>query len=83
MQLGERIRALREAEGMGRHLFSEKTGINKVTLEKIETGRSLKFAATELEKVGIAFPNWAGFLLTGNENEEIKKILDNNKDYRK
>jgi len=83
MQLGERIRAVRECEHLGRHAFSEKTGINKQTLINIETGKAKKFSALELEKVGTAFPDYAAFLITGNENEEIRKKLKDNLYYRK
>lgn len=83
MNIGERVRIVRETEGLGRQIFSKETGIAKTTLIKIETGQRPNFAAIELEKVGNAFPEWAEFLLTGNENEEAKKKLRGNKDYRK
>lgn len=83
MNIGERVRAIREAEGLGRQIFSDKTGIAKATLIKIETGKSPKFAALELEKVGVAFPDYAAFLLTGKTSSEIEEKLASTKDYRK
>lgn len=83
MNIGERVRQVREAEHLGREIFSNMTGISKSTLIKIETGKSPKFAAEELEKVGMHFPDYAAFLLTGSANDEIAEKLSSSKDYRK
>ena len=76
MEIFERIRIVREAEHLGRHKFCLITGINKGSLEQIETGRRPNFAAIELEKVGKNFPNYAVFLMTGEKTEEIKEKID-------
>lgn len=83
MNISERVRQIREAEHLGREAFSNLTGINKKTLINIETGQRLNFSAVELEKVGVHFPDYAAYLLTGSANDEILEKLSSSKDYRK
>lgn len=77
MRLGERVRALREAEGMGRQAFCEITGLNKQTLINIETGKRPQFAALELEKIAVKFPEYSEFLLLDKTDGDIKVKLEN------
>lgn len=61
--IGEKIRNVREALGMGRQEFVDKTGIVKATLIGIEQGRQEPKAGV-LIAIATAFPEYAAYLLT-------------------
>ena len=63
--LGKRVRAIREAEGLGRAAFSEKIGQPKDTLIGIEIEKHQP-QGRFLESVCLAFPQYALWLMTGN-----------------
>jgi transcriptional regulator with XRE-family HTH domain len=61
--IGEKIRNVREALGMGRQEFVDKTGIVKATLIGIEQGRQEPKAGV-LIAIATVFPEYAAYLLT-------------------
>lgn len=61
--IGEKIRNVREALGMGRQEFVDKTGIVKATLIGIEQGRQEPKAGV-LIAIAKAWPEYASYLLT-------------------
>ena len=64
MDLAQKIRAIRETETTGRQEFSERIGVNKGTLTRIEqTGQIPK--GDLLEKVCQAWPKYTLWLMTG------------------
>jgi transcriptional regulator with XRE-family HTH domain len=83
MQLGERIRLIREKEKMGRAEFCERIDLPKQTLISIETGRRKDFSALSLEKVAKAFPEYIDFLLLETKKIGQRNLQAENKDYRK
>lgn len=69
--IGTKIRKVREALGMGRQEFADKTGIPKNTLIQIEvSGREVMSGA--LIAIGKAWPEYAAYLLT--DDVDIKQI---------
>lgn len=76
--IGEKIRNVREALGMGRQKFVDKTGIAKGTLIRIEQGQN-EAKASALIAVAAAFPEYAKYLLTDDvetkqKNPEIESL---------
>ncbi|MBI5658372.1 MAG: helix-turn-helix transcriptional regulator [Nitrosomonadales bacterium] len=61
--VGEKIRNVREALGMGRQEFVNRTGIPKGTLIRIEQGQNEAKAST-LTAIAQAWPQYAAYLLT-------------------
>lgn len=62
--LSERIRAIREAEGLGRKAFADMTGIPIRTIEGIEQKDRVP-SGDVLEKVAQTWPKYAYWLITG------------------
>ena len=76
--IGQKIRNVREALGMGRGEFAEKTGINKATLIGVET-RDREIMSSILEAVATNFPEYAAYLLTDEvsikqKNPEVESL---------
>ncbi len=76
--IGERIRNVREALGMGRQEFVDKTGIPKGTLIRIEQGQNEAKAST-LTAIAHAWPEYAAYLLTDElsikqKNPEVRTL---------
>lgn len=70
---GEKIREIREAEGMGRQEFCDLTGIKKQTLISTEQGRmacSLKTA----RQVTAVFPKYRSWLIDDVTDEDSGQI---------
>ena len=62
--IGERIRPIREALGMGRAEFAQLTGVSKATLISIEHGKQ-RPSEPVLEAIGRLWPEYAYWLMTG------------------
>lgn len=80
--IGEKIRALREAEGMGRQEFSDLTGIPKNTLIRLEQGKNAP-SGKVLMQITKAFYKYTLWLMTDQTDEgcgqispEIEKARD-------
>lgn len=71
--IGEKIRALREAEEMGRQVFSDMTGIPKNTLTRLEQGRNVP-SGKVLMLVTKAFPKYTLWLMNNQVIEEVGQI---------
>ncbi|GGY10393.1 transcriptional regulator [Litchfieldella qijiaojingensis] len=71
--LGKKVRAIREAEGMGRQAFCNVTGITKQTLINIEQGRNAP-SGKLLAQVTKAFPQYTMWLMNDQVIEEVGQI---------
>lgn len=69
MNLCEKVRAIREAEGLSRSGFSQETGIASRTLEGIEQGRR-EPGGELLSAIGKRWPQYARWLLTDETRPE-------------
>lgn len=72
--LADRIRAIREAEGLSRQAAAEMAGIPLRTLEGIEQKRRVP-GGDIVEKVAMTWPKYAYWLVTGEmlrESEQVK-----------
>ncbi|WP_353979473.1 helix-turn-helix transcriptional regulator [Salinicola endophyticus] len=67
--IGEKIRGIREAEGLSRKEFAEAAGINARSLERIENGGSC--SKENLLAVLKRFPHYAAWLAGADMSEEI------------
>lgn len=76
MQLYEKIKAIREAEGLTQPKFAELTGIPKSTVSKIDCGINQKIHAETLLKIaGVeCFQKYSLWLLTDQVNPEGGQI---------
>jgi|TARA_R110001583_G_scaffold185024_1_gene344724 DNA-binding XRE family transcriptional regulator len=70
---GEKIREIREAEGMGRQEFSEVTGIKKQTLISTETGR-MTCSLKTVRQITAVFPKYRMWLVDNQVDEEKGQI---------
>tara|TARA_B100000378_G_C17857482_1_gene347347 strand:+ start:324 stop:632 length:309 start_codon:yes stop_codon:yes gene_type:complete len=70
---GEKIRALREAEGMGRQDFSDTTGIPKNTLIRLEQGKNAP-SGKVLMQITKAFPKYTMWLMNDQTIEEVGQV---------
>lgn len=59
-----RIRELRDSLGLGRHAFSEMTGIEKRTIENIELEKQ-KVYAWHIEAIQAVWPQYGYWIATG------------------
>lgn len=76
--VGQKIRNVREAMGMGRQEFVDKTGINKGSLIRIEQGQNEPKAGV-LAAIAQAWPEYAAYLLTDEvgikqKNPEVESL---------
>ena len=69
--IGEKIRNVREALGMGRQEFVNKTGINKGSLIRLEQGQNEPKSGV-LIAIAQVWPEYAAYLLT--DDVDIKQI---------
>lgn len=76
MLIHEKLRAIREAEGLTQPQFAEKTGISLSTIKKIDSGINKSLHAETLLKVaGVAgFEKYSLWLLTDQVNPEGGQI---------
>lgn len=70
---GEKIRAIRDAEGMGRQEFSDVTGVPKNTLIRLEQGKN-EPSAKVLSQICKAFEHYTTWLMTDGINENAGQI---------
>jgi transcriptional regulator with XRE-family HTH domain len=68
--IGKKIRNIREALGMGRQEFVDKTGIPKNTLIQIEV-KDREIMSGALIAIATAFPEYAAYLLS--DETEVKQ----------
>ena len=71
--VGEKIRALREAESMGRQEFSDLTGIPKNTLIRLEQGRNAP-SGKVLMQLTNTFPQYTMWLMNDQVIEEAGQV---------
>lgn len=69
MNFSEKVRAIREAEGLSRAGFEAETGISRRTLEGIEQGRR-EPGGEMLAAIGKRWPQYARWLLTDETRPE-------------
>ncbi|WP_136066423.1 helix-turn-helix transcriptional regulator [Modicisalibacter radicis] len=70
---GEKIRAIREAEDMGRQEFSDLTGIKKQTLISTEQGR-MACSLKTVKQVLSVFPKYTMWLVNDQVLEEAGQV---------
>lgn len=70
---GEKIREIREVEGMGRHAFSQATGIGKETLIKVEQGKTAP-SGKVLKQITNTFPQYTMWLMNDQVIEEVGQV---------
>lgn len=73
IDLGQKVREIREAEELGRQAFSEVTDIPKQTLINIEVGKSAP-SGKHLAQVSKAFAKYTLWLMTGQTNDECGQV---------
>lgn len=73
MNIGEKIRAIRETEGLTRQAFENKTDIKLETLSKVERNLS-KLTSDKLQAICVAFPQYTLWLMTDTVNIEAGQI---------
>lgn len=73
IDLGKKVREIREAEGLGRQAFSEVTDIPKQTLINIEVGKSAP-SGKHLALVSKAFTKYTLWLMTDMTDETCGQI---------
>lgn len=76
MEIGEKIKKIREAEGYSQFNFAVETGINGGTLRHYETGRRKSIGSTELLKITQhpRFQKYTLWLMTGETAPEAGQI---------
>lgn len=76
MDLLEKIKKIREAEGISQFDFAVETGINMNTLRNYETGRRETMRSNELEKIcqHPRFQKYTLWLMTGETAPEAGQI---------
>lgn len=71
--VGQKIRDIRETEGLGRQAFSDRTGINKETLIKVEQGKNDP-SFSVLQKITNCYPQYTLWLMTNQVNPDAGQI---------
>lgn len=76
MDIGEKIKSIREAEGYSQFNFAVETGINGGTLRHYESGRRKSIGSTELLKITEhpTFTKYTLWLMTGQAAPEAGQI---------
>lgn len=69
----ERIRLIRDAEGLGRKAMADLIGTTRTRLENVEHGLQ-KTPSDILEGISKAFPQYAYWLISGSELPEAGQI---------
>ncbi len=80
--INKRIRILRDALGLGRQAFADKTGIKKQTIESIER-EAQQVNGEHLEKIGNGFPEYGYWLAYGKTLPEAGQISPELEETRK
>lgn len=76
LDIGLRIRALREANGYTREAFATRINISTKFLYEVESGKK-GFSAETLYKISRALSTSSDYIMSGNKHEKIpEKILD-------
>lgn len=71
--IGEKIREVREVQGLGRQAFCEMTGVPKQTLINVENGRN-EPSFKVMKKIVDAFPQYTMWLMHEQVIEEAGQI---------
>ena len=71
--VGEKIRAIRETEGLGRQAFCDLTGIAKQTLINVETGRNDP-SFKVMRKITTVYSKYTMWLMNDEVMEEVGQI---------
>lgn len=76
MKIVEKIRPIREAEGLSREEFANLVGISKRTIQNYEQGQRDSIASDQLEKITEhpRFEKYALWLVTGKTAPEAGQI---------
>lgn len=76
MQIGKKLRDIREAENLTREEFAEITGIPVPTMKRYETGRIANVGSDTLSKITQhpRFEKYTLWLMTGKEMPEVGQI---------
>jgi transcriptional regulator with XRE-family HTH domain len=85
--IGKKIRNIREALGMGRQEFADKSGINKGTLIGLEVSEREVMSGV-LTAIAQAWPEYASYLLSdelgiAQKNPEVEEVAKNLQEHRK
>ncbi len=72
-ELGKKVRAIREAEGLGRQAFSDVTGIPKQTLINIENGRSAP-TGQHLVQITLTYGQYTLWLMRDQIDESCGQV---------
>ena len=76
LDIGLRIRALREANGYTREAFATRINISTKVLYEVESGKK-GFSAETLYKISRALSTSSDYIMSGNKHDKIpEKILD-------
>ena len=76
LDIGLRIRALREANGYTREAFATRINISTKFLYEVESGKK-GFSAETLYKISRALSTSSDYIMSGNKHDKIpEKILD-------
>ena len=76
LDIGLRIRALREANGQTREAFATRINISTKFLYEVESGKK-GFSAETLYKISRALSTSSDYIMSGNKHDKIpEKILD-------
>lgn len=73
MNIGEQIRAIREAEGLTRKEFEEKTGMRLETLSGVERSTRMP-SADKIKAICKAFPQYTLWLMADQINIDAGQI---------
>lgn len=73
MNIGDKIRAIREAESLTRQAFGEKTSLSWRTIEAIETAGRIP-STDKAQAICEAFPHYTLWLMTNQINIEMGQI---------
>lgn len=81
-EINKRIRILRDALGLGRQAFADKTGIKKQTIEHLER-EAQKVNGEHLQAIGTQFPEYRYWLAYGETLPEAGQISPELEETRK
>lgn len=76
MEIGERIRHIREVEGLSQEDFAVEIGMKYQTLRKYETGRTTSIGSEQLSKITThpRFEKYTLWLMTGKTETDVGQI---------
>lgn len=67
MAITLRVRALRQAAGMTQDALAELSGVSRITINRIESGRTSRVELDTLERLARALGVRAGYLIVDEE----------------